>query len=127
MKTLRWKTLGKMNVERNAHSWTIRLVGKPEYNYLQELIKFLEANKFVYKVTNSSSPREVNRHWYVDPTQKECGWLGEILNAMNTHKELGYYVHSETGEIIAAPGDTLRVCVYKNTTHLEVVDRKEVF
>ena len=129
-KQLRWKTLGKMNVERNAHSWTIRLVGKPEEQYLMELIKFLDDNKFVYKITNSSlkKPHWTNT-WHVDPTKvKTDEMFSDILPTGlywdDVHKVL---TSDYTYEVLAVRGETIRICVYKNTTHLERVDRKEVF
>jgi hypothetical protein len=123
-KQLRWKTIGKLNVERKEHSWTIRLVGKPEYRYLKELIEFLDANEFVYRLTTY-------RTWHFAPNQKYKPFNKNRLyptGTINIDLEHTQVYEKYMGELFAAGyGATVRVLVYKNTTHLEVVDRKEVF
>lgn len=129
MKDLRWNTVGKLNVERKEHSWTIRLVGKPEEKYLMELIKFLDAGKFIYRITNSSLTDPCfTKTWHIDPTKvKDDALFSDILTTGlywdDVHKTL---ISDYTYEVLAVRGETIRVCVYKNTTHLERVDRKEV-
>lgn len=130
MKDYYWKTLMRTNAVHNEHSWTIRIIGNDEIRYFEQLVSFLDTNKFVYRVTNSSW-RTTNycRKWYIDPTLLSDAYYipgSEIYPAGLRWYREGYMLHVETGEVIARRGDTIRIQVYKRTTQLDYVDRKEV-
>lgn len=125
-----WKTLMRTNAEHNDHSWTIRIVGNDEVKYFKQLVSFLDTNKFVYRVINSSR-RQTNycRKWYIDSTLlSDAAYIpGSETYPAGLHWEReGYVIHVYTGEIIAYRGDIIRIQVYKRTTQLDYVDRKEV-
>lgn len=125
-----WKTMAKTNATRNDHSWTIRIIGNDEVKYFEQLVSYLDTNKFVYRVINSSRRQTVYcDKWYIDSTLlSDAAYIpGSEIHPAGLHwVRDGYIVHVETGEIIAYRGDTIRIQVYKRTTQLDYVDRKEV-
>lgn len=130
MKKYRWKTMGKLNVKKGEHSWTVRLVGKPEIKYLNDLLLFLEDNKFVYRFKVEGCTYYINENAYYDETfhrdDINIDIRPSVIDKTYSYHKHGYYVDQGSGEILAEPGQTVTVMVYKNTTELKYVDRKEV-
>lgn len=133
MGKLKWKTIEKLNVKRTDHTWKIRLVGKPEFDYLAQLINGLDAGKFTYRITNHTQRyytvddvrRNLRHNWVVAP---DCVNPNPFLidePGVTVWKDYygTYVVNINTGEIYADRGDVITIMVYKNTTQLELVNR----
>lgn len=123
---LKWKTMQKLNVKRTDHTWKIKLVGEPEFKYVEELIKFLNNNEFVYRITNLTE-KQCCRQWhivpYIDPMLLDYENIyPHIIDRCGRY----WFTLRATGEILAKQYETISIMVYKNTTQLRVVDRKEV-
>lgn len=119
------KTLEKFNVKHSGHSWTIRLVGRPEYKAAAQLIKFLESNGFVYRITNSSitAPRQARR-WYIDSSKDSIDamskkdWANSIY-CKGVTVDKSVIMHQETGEVYAKGyGEVIHIMVYTRSTSL---------
>lgn len=123
---LKWKTMQKLNVKRTDHTWKIKLVGEPEFKYVEELIKFLNNNEFVYRITNQTVKNSY-KQWhivpYIDPMLLDYSNIFPHTIDRYGHNHLAMRA---TGEILAEQYETISIMVYKNTTQLRVVDRKEV-
>lgn len=130
MKKYRWSTMSKDNVKKGKHSWTVRLVGKPEINYLNELLFFLEDNNFVYRFKVEGCTYYINKNAYYDETFHRDDINIDIRPSVIDRTEIyhthGTYVDMGSGEILAERGQTVSVMVYKNTTALKYAERKGV-
>ena len=91
-----WKTISRVNGGSHIHSWKIRLIGKPEIKYLDELITVLHNGGFEYRFTNSTTG--FTRKYTQDVLYYDRAYLSLI--------------DGQTGEVIADRGDVIRICVY---------------
>ena len=130
MKKYRWSTMSKLNVKKGEHSWTVKLVGKPEINYLNNLLLFLEDNNFVYRFKVGKCTYYISKDAYYDETfhrnDINVDIRPSIISRNYFYHKHGFYVDQGSGEILAEPGQTVTVLIYKNTTKLKYAERKEV-
>ena len=126
-KKLHWSTISKNNVQRTDHTWKIRLIGKSEFSDAEELFKGLDSGKFTYRIINQSRKGAHCHHWIISSTCINPEVDIFLVNTPGIRAEgIDYLINYSTGEVIAERNDTTTVMVYKNTTQLEIVYRKEV-
>ena len=124
---MKWKTIEHLNVKRTDHTWQIRLVGEPEFKYVEDLLKFLNDNEFVYRITNLTE-KDCHRQWhivpYIDPMLLD--YRNIYPHTINRYGR-NHFTMKDTGEVLAMQNEVISIMVYKNTTQLRVVNRKEVY
>lgn len=122
MGNLRWKTMKRLNVQRTDHTWKVRLIGKPEFKYVEELIRALDAGGFTYRIINHSLSQHDCRNWvFSNNCINHDWWL--VQKPYITAMGMEYFYNSYSGEIYATRNETISIMVYKNTTQLRLITR----